>query len=336
MTYLGASGQTKAEIASTLHLSDNDPSLATGLERLSFELAQQRFSAELHLAHRLWIKHDYPISTEYTTKVARCLRASPHHVSFDDVELARRTINQWASDQTNGLIENLIPAGSLNRVDRMVITSAIYFKANWQNQFNEAQTQDRAFYAYGTDRVDVPTMRRVSSFAYAECDWLRIISLPYHANASMLILFPQQNSSVERLEEELSQQALERWIAALQRQSVELDLPRFRIDGTRLLSATLQELGIKEAFSRSADFSAMTDGPTERGFRVGEAIHSAKIAVDENGTEAAAATAIIMRGGYARPADPIEMHIDRPFVYLIRDDRTGLVLFLGRVTNPEW
>ncbi|MBT9164007.1 MAG: hypothetical protein DDT24_00934 [Chloroflexi bacterium] len=234
-------------------------------------------------------------------------------------------------DQTEGRIEDLIPQGVIDVLTRLVLTNAIYFNAAWQHPFIEAMTEDGLFYLVDGGEVTVPMMRQTESFGYAEGEGYQAVELLYDGGElSMMILLPQAGD-FRAFEEALDAQAVDEIIERLERRQVALSMPRFEFDSRFSLRATLAAMGMPAAFSaEGADFSGMTGN---RELFIHDVIHKAFVSVDEAGTEAAAATAVVV-GIVAMPPEPVEVTVDRPFIFLIRDIETGTILFVGRVLNP--
>jgi serpin B len=245
-------------------------------------------------------------------------------------EECRITINNWVDDQTEGRIKDLIPQGLIDQLTRLVLTNAIYFNAAWASPFNEGATSDGAFHLLNGDEVIVPTMRQTESFGHAESDDYQAIELPYDGNElSMVILLPG-SGEFNTFDSSLNSQKLDEILGELEYKQVDLTMPKFEFETSFALKDTLSEMGMPVAFSGDADFSGMTGN---RELSITAVVHKAFVSVDEAGTEAAAATAVIV-GETSAPAEPIEVKIDRPFIFLIRDIETGSLLFVGRVLNP--
>jgi serpin B len=247
-------------------------------------------------------------------------------------EDARKTINAWVADQTEDKIMDLVPEGALDSLTRLVLVNAVYLDATWASQFNKESTQDGSFTTLAGTTVTTPMMNQNASFAYAKGDSWQAVELPYaHDDLAMLLIVPDQGrfADVEaQLKTGLIAQAAE---ALTDAGEVWLSMPKFEFRTQASLADALKSLGMQRAFVLgSADFSSMTN---EEPLYISEVIHEAYVAVDEEGTEAAAATAVIMRAG-SMPVEPIQLTIDRPFLFALRDTDTGAVLFLGRVTDP--
>jgi serpin B len=246
-------------------------------------------------------------------------------------EESRVTINDWVADQTEGRIEDLIPAGGIDAMTRLVLTNAIYFNAAWGQPFEPDLTADGPFHLLGGGEVDVPMMRQTESFGYAEGEGYRAVELPYDGHElSMVVLLPDAGE-FEGFEDTLDAGRVDAIVGDLSYRQVALALPKFEVESGFSLADALAALGMPDAFTSRADFSGMTD---DRDLFISEVIHKAFVSVDEAGTEAAAATAVMM-AKMALQDEPVEVTVDRPFIFLIRDIQTGAILFVGRIVDPS-
>jgi len=340
MTYAGARGETEEQMADALRFALPQNELHPALNALDQELAQRGEGAEgkdgegfrLNIANAIWGQKDYTFRDAFLDVLAENYGAGLRVLDFAAApEEARNTINDWVSDETEGKIENLIPRQALGPLTRLVLTNAIYFNAAWANTFEEAATQEAPFARLDGSEVTVPLMRQTESFGYAEGDGYQAVELPYDGREmSMVILLPDRER-FETFENALDGQEVQRIIEDLTYRQVALSMPRFEFDSAFSLNEALRELGMPDAFSAAADFSGMTGG---KDLFISDVLHKAFVSVDEEGTEAAAATAVIMAES-AMPTEPVEFTADHPFVFLIRDVKTGAVLFVGRVVDPS-
>jgi serpin B len=249
---------------------------------------------------------------------------------ISETEQSRLAINKWVYDKTEECIKDLIPPGAISELTRLVLTNAIYFNAAWAYPFDEDMTADGQFYLLDGGQVRVPMMKQTESFGYTEGDGYQAVELRYDGGElSMVILLPQ-GGQFEAFEETLNAQQVDSIISCLKHTEVALTMPQFEFESEFSLKDTLAGLGMPVAFSGAADFSGMTG---KRELSISDVVHKAFVAVDEAGTEAAAATAVIMELT-AMPDLPVEVTIDGPFIFLIRDIETGAILFVGRVVNP--
>jgi serpin B len=240
-------------------------------------------------------------------------------------------INEWVSDQTEKKIQDLIPEGSIDTLTRLILTNAIYFNADWQSPFEEADTADGVFTTLNDSTVSVPMMSQLGDFAYGEAAGVQVIDLPYYGDEVSMVIFLPAKGEFSGFERSLNPETLQAMLANLERKSVNLRMPKFEFSSEFELVNTLAKMGMPSAFSAEADFSGM-DGT--RDLSISGVLHKAYVAVDEAGTEAAAATGVIV-GITSIPLSDVDMLIDRPFVFGIRDNATGTLLFLGRVLDPS-
>ena len=339
MTYAGASGETEEQMADALHFGLPQDRLHPAFNSLDIKLARRGEGAagkdsegfRLNVVNAIWGQKDYRFLTDFLDVLAENYGAGLRILDFIEApEESRITINDWVSEQTEGKIEDLIPQGLINELTRLVLTNAIYFNAAWAFPFGEDATSEGTFHLLGGDEVVVPMMRQTESFGYAEGDSYQAVELPYDGHElSMVILLPHRNQ-FDAFEASLDLERLNAILGKLERKEVDLTMPKFEFESGFTLKDTLSEMGMPVAFSPDADFSGMTGN---RELFITEVVHKAFVSVDEAGTEAAAATAVIV-GLTAIPEKPVTVNIDHPFIFLIRDIETGTILFVGRVLNP--
>ncbi|MEN8128120.1 MAG: serpin family protein [Planctomycetota bacterium] len=352
MTYAGASGQTKEQMANTLHfrqpvevlLSDadghekvdywTDAHFHNGFGQLIGQLNQQgqKGDYQLSVANALWGQKDYTFLDSFIDLNKQHYKAGLENVDFvKETEKTRLKINQWVEDQTQEKIKDLIPKGVLDALTRLVLTNAIYFKGDWASQFDEAKTTDQDFYLSADKTVKAPLMFQKEKFNYGQTDTLQLLELPYKGdNLSMLILLPKAKDGLSKLEEELNADNLTKWQTQMREREIEVFLPKFKMTSQFGLSDTLATMGMPDAFSRNADFSGM-DGT--KMLYISAVLHKAFVEVNEEGTEAAAATGVVM-SLKSMPMRPLVFRADHPFVFVIKDNNTGSLLFVGRAADP--
>jgi len=340
MTYAGARGETAEQMADTLRYLLPEDRLHPAFNSLDIELSQRGEGAKgkdgegfrLNIVNAIWGQEGYKFLSEFLDVLAENYGAGLRPLDFASApEESRITINNWVSDQTEGRIEDLIPQGLIDALTRLVLTNAIYFNAAWQNPFNEDITENGPFYLLDGAEVTVPMMRQTESFGYAEGDAYQAVELPYDGQElSMLVLLPRAGQ-FQAFEDSLDAQRVDSIAKELELRRVALTMPKFQFESDFSLRETLAAMGMPDAFSGSADFSGMTGS---RDLFIADVVHKAFVSVDEAGTEAAAATAVVMELT-AVPEEAVEVTIDRPFIFLIRDIETGAILFLGRVANPS-
>lgn len=338
MAYAGARGQTAAEMAKVFHFTLPQDRLQPAMGALLAGLNAKHQSYELRVADALWAQRDENFLPSYLDLVRNHYGAGFHRVDFRrSPEAVRGAINQWVEQQTNDRIKNLIGPGVLTPMTRLVLTNAIYFKGDWRDQFKKADTKEEEFHLSTTHEIRTSMMHRTGSYRYYDGGNFQALELPYAGgDLAMLVLLPKQVAGLPALEQSFNAATAAKWIDNLKPvPKVILTLPRFTMTRQFELSGALSRMGMPQAFSNAANFSGMTGKP---GFTISAAIHKAYIDVNEQGTEAAAATstvfqALAMRRGMPEPP-PIVFRADHPFLFLIRDTRSGSILFMGRVANP--
>jgi serpin B len=342
MTYGGARGETETQMADALNFRLPQNQLHPAFNALSLALASRGQDAEgkddegfrLNVVNALWGQQGYPFLSDFLDLMAVNYGAGLRVLDFiNETEKSRVTINDWVADQTEGRIEDLIPAGALTPFARLVLTNAIYFNAQWQHTFEAEMTRDGTFYLLDGGELTVPMMHQEETFKYAEGEGYQAIELRYDGEElSMVILLPA-SGQFETFEAALDAETVAGIIGSMEYQEVELTMPKFEFESSFSLSQALKALGMPIAFSDTeADFYGMSDGPEL--LYIWDVIHKAFVSVDEEGTEAAAATAVIMNGA-AAPMEVVEFTADRPFIFLIRDIETGAILFVGRTLDPS-
>ena len=343
MTHAGARGDTAKELETALHVTRPvaDLHAAVGTMLASWNAPREPREGsdpmEIAVANRLFGEATVPYEPPYLDLARTVFGAPLEPVDFKHApDAARTTINDWVESRTHDRIQDLLPAGSVDASTRLVLVNAIYFKAPWTHPFMEHLTAPAPFFAGKASR-DVPTMHVTEHFTFTEsaADGVQVIELPYgDPGFSMVLVVPTKKDGLPAVEAALTSEKLAAWTGALTGERIALSLPKFRIAPAESLqlSRVLGELGIRKAFGDEADFTGIA--PASEQLQLAEAYHKGFINVDEKGTEAAAATAMGMRAG-GMPAEPREVKVDRPFLYVIRDTRSGLVLFMGRVVDPK-
>jgi serpin B len=340
MTYGGARGNTEKEMAATLEFQLPQDKLHPAFDALDLALASRGQGAKgkdqqpfrLHVVNATWGQSGFSFTPSYLDLLAQNYGAGLRILDFQkSPEPSRITINDWVAQQTEQKIKDLIPEGSITDMTRLVLTNAIYFNAAWQNQFDKNSTRPGDFTLKNGNKVSAQMMQEQSSFKYASGDGYQAVELPYDGNElSMVILLPDQGT-FDSFEASLTGQSVAGIIQGMKSRTVSLTMPKFTAEQSFGLRSALTSLGMKDAFTPGvADFSGM-DG--KKDLYIQDVVHKAFIAVDEAGTEAAAASGVIV-GQTSVPVDIVKLDLNRPFIYLIRDIQTGAILFLGRVMNP--
>ncbi len=332
MVYEGARAETQTQMQHVLHMPTDIHMRRRSIRDLLLILNAADASYQLNTANALWAQRDYAFLQEYTEIVSNSYLARVVNLDFKaETEGSRRTINDWVAQQTRQKIKDLLPPGALTALTRLVLTNAIYFKATWLQQFDEAATIQQPFYITFDNEVSVPMMSMMNTrLPYTETADAQILELPYSGDSlAMLVMLPRTYETQE-LESMLDTAHLNEWTSRLSIQKVDVFIPRFTLETKYTLNTILSDMGMSIAFSPQADFSGM-DG--KGNLFISTVIHQAFVEVNEEGTEAAAATGVVMEVTAVRPR--IIFRADHPFIFMIMDKRTHAVLFMGRVNNPS-
>ena len=339
MTYAGARNTTEKQMAAAMHYTLPQDRLHPSFNGLDQELSGRGQGAKgkdgkgfrLNIVNAIWGQKGYPFLAPYLDLLAEDYGAGLRTLDFRTApDASRVTINNWVEDQTEQRIKDLIPPGAIDPLTRLVLTNAIYFNAAWANNFEKSATQPADFHLADGSTVRVPTMHQTERLGYAESSGFQAVTLPYDGRElEMVVLLPGQGKFAE-FEKSLNAGKVDSVIKDITPKQIALSLPGFKYESQFSLGKILAAMGMPVAFSGQADFSGMTG---DRELSISEVVHKAFVEVDESGTEAAAATAVIMRAT-AMPVMPLEVKVDRPFIFLIRDIQTGSVIFIGRVMNP--
>lgn len=340
MTYAGAAGDTKAEMAKVLHIQMPDGRMHEAMKTLQsfWKTPDDNKGIQLKLANRLWGQENNDFLPQFLAITRDQYAAELARLDFSQSDASRQTINRWVEEQTEEKITDLIPAGVISSDTRLVLTNAVYFHGSWSDPFKKELTKDEDFYLTATEKIKVPLMHRWDEFQYGEIDDLQILELPYgDGSLSMVVLLPKERDGLAELETKLSFQNLQQWMASVkQDEEVKVYLPKFKMTSQFEMSNTLTAMGMPSAFDAdTADFSGMTGG---KDLFISKVIHKAFVDVNEEGTEAAAATGVMMGVTSAiveEPKQPPLFRADHPFVFMIRDNRNQAILFVGRIINPS-
>jgi len=341
MTYEGARGNTETQMTDVLHYTNPKTSAHKAFNRLDLSLSEQMKSKKgdaafkLETANSIWAQKDYRWLPEFLDAIKINYGAGLYSVDFqNETEKSRIEINKWVEEKTHDKIKDLLQKGIITPATYMVLVNAIYFYGKWMHEFDKGATQDDDFTKLDGKKVKVPFMHQEAESSYMENELFQALEMSYKdCDIAMLVLLPPIDKFKE-LESKLDSAMLKDVIDNLQENRVRVTFPKMKMESQFDLVKTLSEMGMPDAFVGGiADFSGM-DGTKE--LFIMHVIHKAFVAIDEKGTEAAAATAVVM-GKAMAPAPPqyIEFKADHPFILLIRDKQTGSILFLGRVLNPE-
>jgi len=341
MTCAGAAGNTESQMAQAMHFDLPQAQLHPAFNQLALEMAR-RANAEgvdpsqaftLHVVNATWGQAGYTFLPGYLDILAQEYDAGIRLLDFAaNPESARNTINQWVSQETQNRINDILPAGSIDTLTRLVLSNAIYFKADWSSEFDKNLTKDGVFHLAAGSTTTVPMMKRTGFYNYASRNGYQALELPYAGEQlALLIILPDEGRFTE-VSSALDSNGLAGIVIDLHSKNVDVTLPKFSFEYNLGVKSWLQQMGMVDAFDPTrADFSGM-DG--KKDLYISDVLHKAFVAVDEAGTEAAAATTVIV-GVTSMPAEqPIAFKADRPFIFLIRDIPTNTILFLGNMMNP--
>ena len=336
MVLAGARGKTAQEIESVLHARyDSTYDAALGELLAGLTKSGNADGNELHTANGLWVQQGFPIEPAFESTLAHNYQAPLDPLDFlRNPEAARSRINRWTEEQTKKKIKDLFPAGSIDASTRMVVTSAIYFYGRWQAPFQSTQTQPAPFTLASGAAVQTDFMNQTASFRYADEPASQILEMRYAGTGIAFdVLLPKASNDLPALEKLLTPENLKGWFGNLSARSVQVSLPKFRVESQFSLTKALSAMGMPDAFTSRADFSGIS---TKEKLFISEAVHKAFVDVSERGTEAAAATGFALRvAAVRRPEPPVVFRADHPFLFLIRDTNTEAVLFIGRLMNPK-
>jgi serpin B len=359
MTFAGAEGETRAEMARVLHFPAEGDAIQASFSSFNLSLTEmakktamiaaesKKFAGPsepitLALANRLFAQAGYDFRDSFRQLIERFYNAPFEIVDFKkDAERERQRINSWVAEQTRNRIRDLIPGGGVNAQTKLVLANAIYLKAPWQSDFSQSATKPKSFHVKGSSASEVPTMSKLQSLGYSKGEDYAAVVLPYvGAELQFLILLPDEINGLHALEAKLNPNLLAK-CARMEKREIDLSLPKFKLEPpTIALGQQLRALGMKSAFDQppgSANFDGIAPRHANDYLAISEVFHKTFIAVDEKGTEAAAATAVTMFATSARVerSQPIEMKVDHPFFYAIQHVPSGTCLFVGRVVDPR-
>jgi serpin B len=338
MTYAGANGDTAKQMSNALRFNLPQTQLHPAFNQLSLALASRGQGAKgangksfsLNITNALWGQQDFTIQPAFLNVLAQNYGAGMNLLDFiKSPEDSRVTINKWVSDQTNNRIKDLIPQGSITIDTRLVLTNAIYFDAAWQYPFAKEKTHDGVFNLLNGSTVTVPMMsHRSAGYGYIKGNGYQAVELPYDGNEIAMDIIMPDAGKFTSFESAMTADKISGIIGSLKIADINVTMPKFHFDSSFSLKDALTALGMPVAFTEKADFSGITGQPD---LYISNVVHKAFVAVDEAGTEAAAASGVIME----IVSLPTSVTVDQPFIFLIRDVRTGAILFVGRVMNPS-
>ncbi|MDF5709661.1 MAG: serpin family protein [Nostoc sp. S4] len=332
MTYNGASGSTQQAMAKTLelqgmNLSEINSAYATILKQL---LDNRDPKVQIKIANSLWANQDVKFQSEFLKRTEDFYQAKVSNLNFQDAT-AVNTINNWVKDDTDGKINKIVGQIDPNQV--LFLINAIYFKGNWSNVFDKNQTAEYPFNIIPGRQKQQPMMSQDGNYKYYENEQFQAVSLPYGKDekVSFYIFLPKQNSNLKAFSQNLNLENWEKWMTQFNKQKGFIRLPRFKTEYDVTLNNALKALGMEEAFSNKANFSGMG-----KNFAISQVKHKTFVEVNEEGTEAVAATSVgIVATALRQEPKPFRMIVDRPFFCAIRDNQTGSILFMGSIVEPQ-
>jgi serpin B len=340
MTWLGAKGETAACMKRVLRVDGSPGEVAEGWGKLSASLRDSEDALTFRVANRLFGEKSYTFVDAFQDATRAAFGAPLEAVDLKSApEPTRAHINGWVEGETQGRIRNLIPEGVISPDARLILVNAVYFLARWRDPFAKEATSAAPFFTSKSRQKDVPTMRQMATLRLAHRQGVKVLEIPYMGDRmSLLVALPDERDGLDAVEASLRPARLEAWVKALAPERVAVSLPKFEVNpsGAVPLGELLKAMGMGIAFDRQkADFTGIANppDPSDR-LSIGAVLHKAFVKVDEMGTEAAAATTVMMLGATAMRARPVEFKADHPFLFFLRDDVSGLILFMGRVAEP--
>jgi serpin B len=336
MTYAGAAGDTEKQMSTALHFTLPQAQLHPAFNDLALQLASRGQGAKgtngkgfsLDIANALWAQQGYSVQPAFLNTLAQNYGAGMNLLDFiNSPEPSRITINDWVSEQTNNLIKDLIPKGTIDINTRFVLTNAIYFNAAWLSPFAKESTKNATFNLLNGSTVTVPMMSNRASYSYTKGTGYQAVELAYDGDEIAMDIIMPDAGKFASFESAMTADKISAIISSLKAGDLQLNMPKFHFDSSFGLKDALASLGMPIAFTEQADFSGITGKPD---FLIQDVVHKAYVAVDEAGTEAAAASGVVI--GVA--SMPTSMVVDQPFILLIRDIKTGSIIFVGRMLNP--
>ena len=330
MTYEGARNDTAEEMKNVLHFPQNDETMLCSFGKI-YNLLNQHKEYTLSTANALWTQKNYPFLSKYLNFIENYYMGKATDVDFANAEMAAQQINQWVEEHTNGKIKDLLSGSDIHPLTKMILTNAIYFKGDWLYQFNREHTSELDFEISPGNTVKVPMMSlSEGGFNYTETNDVQILELPYKGEElSMIIILPKENN-LAAVEQMIDRETLYSWQASFSQTTVDVSLPKFKLETEYRLREYLVDMGMKIPFTMDADFSGMT-GYQE--LFIEKVLHKAYIEVNEEGTEAAGATSVHM----VLKSSPqgVVFNADHPFLFLIQQKETGTILFMGKIFDPS-
>jgi serpin B len=334
MTYNGARGKTMNEMSEVLNFSKDLNALSQNYSKLNNHITGlSSKKIQLDIANSIWGQQGVGFEKEFLELNKKYYGAGIRQVNFkENYKEIRKQINKWVEEKTNEKIKDLIKPNVLDRMTRMVLVNAIYFNGKWENPFKEEDTFKDKFYIYSKCETQTEFMYQELSLKYHEDDIAQVVEIPYSGKSlSMMVILPKERYGMEKLENYLDAELYENYNKSLSKYKVKLTFPKFEIKDEYELNDPLKDMGMKSAFGEGADFSGMTGS---KDLFINNVVHKTYVKVNEEGTEAAAATGVVMRKTSAI-MEVKEFKANHPFIFVIKDNKNDTILFMGRIMNPE-
>ncbi len=336
LVLVGARRKTQTQISNVLRFPADPNSVAPAMDELRglLSITDAVEEIDLNIVRGLWVDNSLNLLDGFVNHLKRFYNASPNRVDFKgDPSQAQQFINSWVEEQTNAKIRNLIREDSLNPLTRLLLVTATYFKGTWAKEFDINETRDSQFWRTPDQSINVPFMTQQDQFPYAENTHCQILELPYADDRlSMIFFLPKEKDGLTTFENLMTISALEQWMQLLNATMVRVSLPRFQLESRIDLSQTLVNMGMTEAFGIQADFSGVSDSED---LHLASILHQTLIEVSEEGTQAVGSTGVLMEGRSLRPQRLTTFDADHPFFFIIKENKTDSILFLGRLNDPK-
>ncbi len=333
MAYNGAEGNTKLQMQKVLYISVKQQDLPIYFNRLLNQLKTSIHNkCELYIANAMWIQRDFYILPSFKRILFQYYDSQIFNVDFiKNKDNVVKRINYWISKKTRNKIKKLITKSDIDYLTRLILTNAVYFKGSWASKFDKLQTKIQKFYINSIHYVNIKMMHQINNFKYLKTNKFQIIELPYSTNKiAMIIILPNQINKIDEIINNLTLNNLYKYLHELHTTKINLYIPKFKLKNTYHLKTILYKLGMTDAFTNKANFSAITG---KKNLKIRKIIHQAYIDVNEKGTEAAGATAVIYK--LKCVFMPITLKVNHPFIFFIIHKPTNTILFMGRVINPK-
>lgn len=333
MTYVGAKSNTFDEISNTFYFNNDIDEFSKDYINLTDFSQKKKSDINFHNANSLWIQEDLKLNQEFLNINKQYFSSSVQFADFiTEPEKSRLDINQWVEKNTNNKITDLLQPSSIDNTTRLVLVNALYFKGAWKDKFNKEKNTEDNFQIDKKDYVKTVYMNRYINSWYYSDKYSQIIDIPYsNESISLMIILPKSYKKLKKVEKKLNNEYYSNYIQNRKKRRINLSLPKFNIESEFDLNKTLSELGIKDAFTEAADFSGITSAEK---LYISKVVHKANIAVDEEGTEAAAATAVMMRKTSVLLED-VDFIANKPFIYILRNNENNCIYFMGKIVNPN-